>query len=111
MHHIYSVVLRTDTKSASVSYSNSLPTLARTGNKPAKIAETHDFDQLLQADKIAALQEISDKLVNPITLDSINQLIDNAETHAILVTAVRGFLGRSDEIVENIATTLDEFRP
>lgn len=89
----------------------SLPTLARTGTKIAKIAETDDFDQLIQADKIAALKDLSDKLVNPITLNALNQLIDNAETLAFLVMAVRGFLGRSDEIVENVASTLHEFRP
>lgn len=89
----------------------SFPSLARTGAKLAKIAETDDFDQIVQADKIAALKDLSNKLVNPITLQALNDVIDNAETLAFLIKAVNEFLGRSEEIVENVATSIREFRP
>ncbi|MBS1793838.1 MAG: DUF1641 domain-containing protein [Acidobacteria bacterium] len=88
-----------------------LPALARTGNKIAKITENQDFDELLQAEKIAALKDLSNKLVNPITMSALNELIDNAPTFAFLAKALHDFLNRGEEIADNIGETLREFRP
>lgn len=90
---------------------NNLPTLARTGNKLSKLAETQEFDALLQPEKLALLIDLSDKLGNPQTLAALNEIIDNAPTIAFLATGLSEFLKRGEEIADNIGEALQEFRP
>lgn len=88
-----------------------LPSLAKTGNKLSKLAETKEFDELLQPEKLALLNELSDKLSNPNTLAALNEIIDNAPTVAFLAKGLSDFLSRGEEIADNIGEAIQEFRP
>lgn len=90
---------------------SNLPTLAKTGNKISKLAETKEFDELLQPEKLALLKELSDKLGNPQTLAALNEIIENAPTIAFLATGLSEFLKRGEEVADNIGEALQEFRP
>lgn len=90
---------------------NNLPTLARAGNKVSKLAETREFDELMQPERLGQLKDLSDKLANPETLAALNEIIDNAPTIAFLTTGVAGFLARGEEIADNIGESLREMRP
>ncbi len=88
-----------------------LPSLAKTGNKISKIAETKEFDELLQPEKLALLNDLSDKLNNPTTLAALNEIIENAPTVAFLARGLSDFLNRGEEIADNIGEALREFKP
>lgn len=88
-----------------------LPSLAKTGNKISKIAETKEFDELLQPEKLALLNDLSDKLNNPNTLAALNEIIENAPTVAFLARGLSDFLNRGEEIADNIGEALREFKP
>lgn len=90
---------------------SNLPTLAKTGNKLSKIADTKEFDELLQPDKLALLSDLSNKLSNPNTLSALNEIIDNAPTIAFLAKGLSDFLNRSEEIADNIGEAIQEFKP
>jgi uncharacterized protein YjgD (DUF1641 family) len=90
---------------------NNLPSLAKTGNKLSKLAETKEFDALLQPEKLALLAELSEKISKPETLAALNEIIENAPTVAFLAKGMTDFLGRGEEIADNIGEALREFRP
>lgn len=90
---------------------SNLPSLAKTGNKLSKLAETKEFDDLLQPEKLALLSDLSNKLSNPNTLAALNEIIDNAPTVAFLAKGLSDFLGRGEEIADNIGEALREFKP
>lgn len=90
---------------------SNLPTLAKTGNKLSKIADTKEFDELLQPEKLALLSELSNKLSNPNTLEALNEIIDQAPTIAFLAKGLSDFLNRVEEIADNIGEALREFKP
>ena len=90
---------------------SNLPTLAKTGNKLSKIAETKEFDELLQPEKLALLSDLSNKLSNPQTLSALNEIIDNAPTIAFLAKGLSDFLSRGEEIADNIGEAIQEFKP
>lgn len=90
---------------------SNLPTLAKTGNKLSKIADTKEFDELLQPEKLALLSDLSNKLSNPNTLSALNEIIDNAPTIAFLAKGLSDFLNRSEEIADNIGEAIQEFKP
>lgn len=88
-----------------------LPSLAKTGNKISKLAETQEFDNLLQPEKLALLNDLSDKLSNPNTLAALNEIIENAPMIAMLTKGLSDFLGRGEEIADNIGEAIREFKP
>lgn len=90
---------------------NNLPSLAKTGNKLSKLSETKEFDELLQPEKLALLVDLSNKLSNPNTLAALNEIIANAPTMAFLASGLSEFLGRGEEIADNIGEALREFKP
>ena len=90
---------------------SNLPSLAKTGNKLSKLAETKEFDELLQPEKLALLSDLSNKLSNPNTLAALNEIIDNAPTVAFLTTGLSEFLKRGEEIADNLGEAIQEFRP
>lgn len=90
---------------------NNLPSLAKTGNKLSKLADTKEFDALLQPEKLALLAELSEKISKPETLAALNEIIENAPTVAFLAKGMTDFLGRGEEIADNIGEALREFRP
>jgi Uncharacterized conserved protein len=90
---------------------SNLPTLAKTGNKISKLAETKEFDELLQPEKLALLKELSDKLGDPQTLAALNEIIENAPTIAFLTKGLSEFLKRGEEIADNIGEAVHEFSP
>ena len=90
---------------------SNLPSLAKTGNKLSKIAETEEFDRLLQPEKLALLNDLSDKLSNPRTLEALNDIIEHAPTVAFLAKGLNDFLGRGEEIADNIGEAIQEFKP
>jgi uncharacterized protein YjgD (DUF1641 family) len=85
-----------------------LPILAKTGNKLSTIAETKDFDDLLQPANIAALKDLTEQLANPETLDSLKKVIEYAPMLVFLMEALDGFLRRGEEITDNIGESLRE---
>jgi uncharacterized protein YjgD (DUF1641 family) len=87
---------------------SNLPTLAKTGNKLSTIAETKDFDDLLQPANIAALKDLTEQLANPETLDSLKKVIEYAPMLVFLMEALDGFLRRGEEITDNIGESLRE---
>lgn len=90
---------------------SNLPTLAKTGNKLSKIADTKEFDELLQPEKLALLSNLANKLSNPNTLSALNEIIDNAPTIAFLAKGLGDFLSRGEEIADNIGEAIQEFKP
>lgn len=90
---------------------SNLPSLAKTGNKLSKIADTKEFDAVLTKENLVFLKNWIDQLNDPATNNALQELIKNAPTLAFLVTALNTFIGRSEEIVDNVATSLQEFAP
>jgi uncharacterized protein YjgD (DUF1641 family) len=90
---------------------SNLPTLAKTGNKISRLAETKEFDELLQPEKLALLKDLSDKLSSPQTLAALNEIIENAPTIAFLANGLSEFLKRGEDIADNIGEAVQEFRP
>lgn len=88
---------------------SNLPTLAKTGNKFSTIAESEDFDALLQPEKIAALRELTDQLANPETLNSLKKVVEYAPMLVFLMEALDGFLRRGEEITDNIGESIRKF--
>lgn len=88
---------------------SNLPTLAKTGNKLSGIAESEDFDAILQPEKISALRDLTDQLANPETLNSLKKVIEYAPMLVFLMEALDGFLRRGEEITDNIGESIREF--
>lgn len=87
---------------------NNLPALIKAGNKLSAIAETREFDELLQPERLQVLKKLIDQLSHRDTFDALTQIIDNAPLIAILVTGADGFLRRGDELAGNLGDTLRE---
>lgn len=87
---------------------SNLPALVKTGNKLSALAETPQFDQLFQPEKLAVLNKLVDQLSQRETLEAITQIIDNAPLVAVLIKGADGFLRRGDEIAGNLGDTLRE---
>ena len=85
-----------------------LPALIKAGNKLSALAETDEFDALLQPDKLVVLKNLIDQLSQRETLEALTQIIDNAPLIALLVNGADGFLRRGDEIAGNLGDTWRE---
>lgn len=90
---------------------NNLPTLAKTGNKISALAETKEFDALLNKENLGTLQELVELVNKPETLEALREIMANAQVLALAVTALSAFLARSEEIAENIGESIREFAP
>lgn len=90
---------------------SNLPTLAKTGNKISALAETKEFDALLNKENLATLQELVEIVSKPGTLEALREIAANAQVLALTVTALSAFLQRSEEIADNIGESIREFAP
>jgi len=90
---------------------NNLPTLAKTGNKISALAETEEFDALLNKENLATLRELAQLVNKPGTLEALREIAANAQVLALTVNALSTFLSRSEEIADNLGESIREFMP
>lgn len=55
-------------------------------------------------------EKLQARLADPGTVDSLNRLLDHLDTISFSVEMLEGFLHRGDEIADNVAGTVDDFR-
>lgn len=81
----------------------SVPKLVRAGAQLAQTTDKPEFQNLLASGLI-------EKLGNPRTIESLKALLDRLDLAAFLLEAVDGFLRRSDEVAESVASGVAEWR-
>ncbi|HMO16069.1 MAG TPA: DUF1641 domain-containing protein [Pirellulaceae bacterium] len=79
------------------------PQLIETGSQFANVSKNVNFAEL---DKSQLLERLTD----PTTLQTLNQLLDQLPLIAFLLQTLEGFLQRGDTIVENIAAMTSDLK-
>ncbi len=77
------------------------PQYLQTGTKLADAATAMDVDEL-------AKSHVLQRLTEPETLKTLNQLLDQLPLAAFMLEALEGFIGRGDTIAENLADAVHE---
>lgn len=79
------------------------PELMNTGTKLAAVSQQAHLDDL-------EASHLIDRLTNPETLQSLNQLLDKLPLIAMVVESLDGFLRRGDTIADNLAGLVHELK-
>ena len=77
------------------------PQFLETGTKLADAAGAMDVDELMRSQILA-------KLTDPLTLNTLNQLLDRLPLAAFLLESVEGFISRGETIADNLADAVGE---
>lgn len=77
------------------------PQLIETGTKLAEAAGAMDVDEL-------ARSKVLERLTDPATLETLNQLLDRLPLASFLLESLEGFIGRGETIADNLAGVVGE---
>ncbi len=89
---------------------HNLPQLLKATNKVAVLANSKEFDELLNAERLATLKPMLDQLSNAQTMAALTQIINNAPLIALLVNGLDGVIKRGEELTDNIGSAVREMQ-
>jgi uncharacterized protein YjgD (DUF1641 family) len=79
------------------------PQMIETGTKLAEAAGAMNLDEL-------AKSRILERLTDPVTLETLNQLLDRLPLAAFLLESLEGFIARGETIAENVTGVVAELK-